>query len=547
MEVLYWQIAVVATVLFAYLSMGQRAARWTCVGWTVWTAIALAYAPLALIQLASAWGTYVLCGSFRGEKLNAVKERGIRVERDNEVATLRAQLNEIVEASQMPSSARSAIQGFAGTTPERLSVIVGADHLVALRTAISDAKRTLCILSGWIGSPLLDSEVQIALRGALKRRVRVYIGYGWESSPGGHELSGVALEALRFLLKLQDESKGKGVGELHIAQFANHEKTIVVDDAYLLIGSNNWLSNKAFRNTERSLRVEVPTLAVDEARRIIARVEKSEREGAYREILPLAEQGHASAQLKLGLMYRRGDGIPRDDAQTVVWLRKAAEQGLAVAQFHLGLQYSEGRGVPSDPAQALAWYRKAADQGHARAQFNVGNSHMRGDVVSKDFVLAASWYRKAAEQGLAEAEFNMGAMCSKGQGVPQDFAEALVWYERAASKGFAEAQNNLGAMYETGRGTSQDYVQAVQWYRKAAEQAHAGGQNNLGRMYSRGEGVLQDGLQATMWQLLAARAGNEDAVQGALLTAVKLQMTRSQIAEAEKLAGEWKPKGPKPT
>jgi len=50
---------------------------------------------------------------------------------------------------------------------------------------------------------------------------------------------------------------------------------------------------------------------------------------ALREWLPLAEQGDVSAQYFLGDMYRKGLGVPENDAEAVKWYRKAAEQGLS--------------------------------------------------------------------------------------------------------------------------------------------------------------------------------------------------------------------------
>jgi TPR repeat protein len=40
-----------------------------------------------------------------------------------------------------------------------------------------------------------------------------------------------------------------------------------------------------------------------------------------------ANQGHAKAQCKLGLMYEFGLGVGRDYAEAAKWFRKAAEQG----------------------------------------------------------------------------------------------------------------------------------------------------------------------------------------------------------------------------
>ncbi|WP_326483199.1 tetratricopeptide repeat protein, partial [Haemophilus influenzae] len=52
---------------------------------------------------------------------------------------------------------------------------------------------------------------------------------------------------------------------------------------------------------------------------------------AFKLWLPLAEQGNASIQFNLGLMYKKGQGIKQDDFEAVKWYRQAAEQGNAKA------------------------------------------------------------------------------------------------------------------------------------------------------------------------------------------------------------------------
>jgi hypothetical protein len=86
----------------------------------------------------------------------------------------------------------------------------------------------------------------------------------------------------------------------------------------------------------------------------------------------LAEKGDASAQSMIGVMYRDGEGIPKDAQKAVFWFRKAAEQGEVLSQFELGHMYANGQGVPEDDHQAAAWYRKAAEQGYPGAQINLG-------------------------------------------------------------------------------------------------------------------------------------------------------------------------------
>jgi len=45
----------------------------------------------------------------------------------------------------------------------------------------------------------------------------------------------------------------------------------------------------------------------------------------------LAEAGDAAAQNRLGSIYQHGEGVPKDDAESVKWYLKAAENGHAEA------------------------------------------------------------------------------------------------------------------------------------------------------------------------------------------------------------------------
>jgi len=224
-----------------------------------------------------------------------------------------------------------------------------------------------------------------------------------------------------------------------------------------------------------------------------------------------AEQGHSEAQFNLGVMYANGLGVAKDDVQAVAWYCKAAQQENSGAQTSLGLMYDSGRGVARNYVQAVAWYRKAAEQGNSEAQFDLGVMYMNGRGVPKDDVQALAWYRKAAEQGHSGAQNNLGVMCENGRGVPKDDVQAVAWYRKAAEQGQSIPQNNLGIKYAYGQGVAQDYAQAVAWYRKAAEQGYSQAQFNLGAMYDNGQGVAKDDAQAVAWYRKAAEQGHSDA------------------------------------
>lgn len=81
-----------------------------------------------------------------------------------------------------------------------------------------------------------------------------------------------------------------------------------------------------------------------------------------------AEQGHDRAQYNLGKMYRDGaGGLDRSAEEAARWFRKAALQGYTKAQSHLGTRYGRGEGVPRDDVEALMWMILAAEKGHPAA------------------------------------------------------------------------------------------------------------------------------------------------------------------------------------
>jgi len=218
-------------------------------------------------------------------------------------------------------------------------------------------------------------------------------------------------------------------------------------------------------------------------------------------------------------------------------LNSRVEQGDAVAQAELGYFYSSGTCVPQDYPEAFRLARLAAEQGNARGQGGLGYMYQNGEGVPEDYVEAVRWYRLAAEQGNASSQNNLGLMYQNGRGVPEDYVEAVRLYRLAADQGHAFAQNNLGYLYHNGEGVPEDYAEAVRLYRLAADQGNSLAQSNLGLMYAQGFGVPEDIVLAYMWFNIAAAQGNEGARDNKDIA--EQQMTREQIAEAQRMSREW--------
>jgi TPR repeat protein len=119
------------------------------------------------------------------------------------------------------------------------------------------------------------------------------------------------------------------------------------------------------------------------------------------------------------------------------------------------------------------------------------------------------------------------------------FAQQRAEWEVLAEQGDARSQRQLGIMYYLGQGIDIDFATAAKWLSKAAEQGDDVGQLTLGVMYTEGHGVPQSNVTAHMWFSLSAQQGNPSArIRLDDLTPV---MDQDQIAEAQKLADDWKP------
>ena len=236
-----------------------------------------------------------------------------------------------------------------------------------------------------------------------------------------------------------------------------------------------------------------------------------------------AQRGNASAQCRLGLMYRRGLGVPRDYQKAFQWYSKSAEQGVGVAQSWLGYFYSHAvgiqyldekisgfwDGVEKDLKKAVAWYTKAAEQGGSPACSRLGHLYSHGedgallwhdlfDIANKNELMQIEWYIKAYLLNQRDYLQDAGDG-ERFAGVGKDLQKALYWYKKSADRGNEVAQARLGYFYATGRGVPQDLGEAFELYKKSAEKGNLLGQMRLAVCYEEGEGVAQSYDKALEW------------------------------------------------
>jgi TPR repeat protein len=203
-----------------------------------------------------------------------------------------------------------------------------------------------------------------------------------------------------------------------------------------------------------------------------------------------------------------------------------ARQGSAEAQYRLGLIYR----LLSDYPQAAEWTQKAVDQGMAEAYVLLSELYIAGYGVRQDYAEAAKWQRKAAEAGLVKAQISLAKLYQEGKGVKANPAEAARWLRQAAQTGDAEAQLALGLAYLNGVGVARDANAARGWLLKAAEQGETEAQFNLGKWHADNN----DPVEAYAWLNLAWKGGNQRSLQWR----DRLQLSSSQIPAAQQRAKE---------
>jgi uncharacterized protein len=179
------------------------------------------------------------------------------------------------------------------------------------------------------------------------------------------------------------------------------------------------------------------------------------------ELRKRAMAGDANASTSLGAIYQ-GDaakppgkgvtwGILTNDNEAIKWHLRSIQQGGPVYQgfsYHfLSLIYKRGNGVPKDLEKSSKLLRKSAELGLAESQCELGRDYLDGktdwDILSQDYKEAVKWLRKAALQGHAEALRELGGCYFQGKGVLQDYVSAYALLSLAGYYGHERSSKDL--------------------------------------------------------------------------------------------------------
>lgn len=180
----------------------------------------------------------------------------------------------------------------------------------------------------------------------------------------------------------------------------------------------------------------------------IAAYEASEMDTALAGFLSLADKGEMHACLYLGLIFKTGDGVEKNEAKANFWyarhrhgLEASALQGDLAAVFELAKIYQFGDNVQVDYARAMSLLSSAADHGHAGAQFHLAAIYNYGWCgYARDPAKYRLWLERAVANRHPEALYTFGVELVR---TPDTRLDGIEHITRAAIADFWPAQEWL--------------------------------------------------------------------------------------------------------
>lgn len=168
-----------------------------------------------------------------------------------------------------------------------------------------------------------------------------------------------------------------------------------------------------------------------------------------------------------------------DHSTNASFYRKACDNGDPTSCVNLGVMYTRGQGVPKDAEKSATYFERACDRGAPTGCTNLGVMYRQGVGVPQDHKKAVSLYRRGCEGGDSGGCNNLGAVYGQGLGVPKDAEKAATYYGKACDGGVMLGCVNLGEMYARGKDVAMDHGKAVALFRRACDQGEVKGCGNL--------------------------------------------------------------------
>lgn len=222
-----------------------------------------------------------------------------------------------------------------------------------------------------------------------------------------------------------------------------------------------------------------------------------------------ANCGITVAKYKLGKLFLSGDGVEKDIAKAVEWLKQSAAGENEFAEYALGRLYLQGKEIEKDTITAEKYLLKAVSRGNKYAAYLLGKEYLNGENFGKNTQKAVGYLKLAAEKNFEPAEYVLGKLYLQGEEVGKDVATAEKYLLNAAEHGNKFAEYILGKEYLRGENFPKDVQKAIDYLKRAAEKGFDFAEYELGKIYLFGNDAPKDTETALEYLNSAAANGNE--------------------------------------
>jgi TPR repeat protein len=164
---------------------------------------------------------------------------------------------------------------------------------------------------------------------------------------------------------------------------------------------------------------------------------------AYALLKQEADRGDSDAEVNLGYLYARGQGVAMDQVAAFHLYDLSAQQGNGEGMNALGYKYQFGTGIKPDIAQAIRWYCAALHLGNPRAMNNLALMLDTGKDVPRDVAAARDLWQQSIDHGEVNGMTNLGISLIRDPNRPKNRQTGTRLIYEAANRGQFGAQQLL--------------------------------------------------------------------------------------------------------
>ena len=195
-----------------------------------------------------------------------------------------------------------------------------------------------------------------------------------------------------------------------------------------------WFDEKAERQ-RTSFNIALQTL-----RRTDAGAKAIDR--TVRSMQDLSKQHFPPAMYLVGIWEITGERLPKDFADGLALIQKAAAKNYGPALYEIAIRQIEGRDLANDAEKGLDTMRQASILGSPQAQYYLGNIYEIGNGVPRELDRARRYFRLCAAQGVAMCQYRLGSLLMAASDRPErDYVQAVAWFQLAGERGMPEAKD----------------------------------------------------------------------------------------------------------